>query len=180
MDVLDPQRPRAETSPCMPAAVLVSKLARWSGKQFANALAPAGLKPRHLGTLFELRGGPLTQQSLGEALGIDAAQLVGLLNDLEAEQLVQRRRDPGDRRCHIVEISDLGRARLESTDRAMAEVDARLMTGLLPEQRVQFVALLRFVAEHGAYDDERASEPEPCPAESDGFVPACPSLPKNP
>jgi DNA-binding MarR family transcriptional regulator len=161
----------------MPAAVVLSKLARWAGKQFTAALAPSGLKPRQLGTLIELRPGPLTQQSLGEALGIDAAQLVGLLNDLEAEQLVLRRRDPGDRRCHIVEISDLGRARLESTDRALAEVDARLMTGLLPEQREQFVTLLRFVATHGAYDEERgASEPEPCASEGDDFVPACPSL----
>jgi len=180
MDLLETTRPRAEIETCTPAVALLAKLGRWAGKQFAGALGPIGLKQRHLGTLLELRAGPLGQQALGDALGIDAAQLVGLLNDLEAEQLVYRRRDPSDRRRHIVEISDLGRARLATTDRAMAEIDAKLMTGLTPEQHSQFVTLLRFVAEHGGYDEECAGKPcasaaepfagEPCSAEAEEFA----------
>jgi len=169
MDVLDPTPPRAEIDSCTPAVVWLAKLGRWAGRQFTNALGPIGLKQRHLGTLLELRAGPLGQQALGDALGIDAAQLVGLLNDLEAEQLVYRRRDPSDRRRHIVEISDLGRARLATTDRAMAEIDAKLMTGLTPEQHRQFAALLRFVAEHGGFDEECAGN-KPCASEAEEFA----------
>jgi DNA-binding MarR family transcriptional regulator len=97
-------------------------------------------------------------------MGVDATQLVGFLNELEAEELVLRRRDPDDRRRHIVELSDLGRERLAEADRALADVDTRLMAGLSPAERSQFVTLLRFVAEHGGFDEECAGQPavEPC------------------
>jgi DNA-binding MarR family transcriptional regulator len=163
MHVSEPRSPQAvETAPCTPAAALLADLGRWAGRQFAAAFKPVGLRQRHLGTLLELRNGPLTQQSLADAVGVDAAQLVGLLNDLESEALVHRRRDPDDRRRHIVDISELGRERLAAADRAMADIDARLMAGLEPAEQAQFIALLRFVATHGGYDEECAGRPEPC------------------
>ena len=148
----------------MAAGPLLTKLGRWSVRQFTNALKPIGLKARHFGTLLELRRGPLGQRSLRDALGVDATQLVGFLNELEAEKLVHRRRVPGDRRRHIVEISDLGRERLEAADVALAAVDERLMAGLSPDDRAAFVRLLRFVSEHGGFDEETADKPavEPC------------------
>ena len=156
----------AEPGACTPAAAaILTKLGRWSVRQFTAALKPAGLRPRQLAALLELRNGPVGQQSLGETIGVDAAQLVGLLNDLEAEGLAQRRRDPEDRRRHIVEISNDGRERLDVADRALADVDERLMAGLAAEDRARFVALLRFVAEHGAFDAEcGASDVAPCVA----------------
>jgi DNA-binding MarR family transcriptional regulator len=160
VDVPDDRR---ELRSCTPATVLLAKLGRWAGRHLLDGLPPTGLKGRHLNTLLELRSGPRAQQALGEALGIDACQIVGLLNDLEAEELVQRRRDPSDRRRHIVEISELGRARLEYTDRAMALIDDRLMSGLTPEQREEFVSLLRFVVEHGAADGDAAPDALTCP-----------------
>ncbi len=154
MQLGNPDRAGAdEVEPCTPAVALLAKLGRWSARQCAEALKPVGLKPREVVTLVELRGGPLSQQALGEAVGVDAAQTVGLLNDLEAAELVLRRRDPNDRRRHIVEISVLGRARLELADAAMAEADKRLTAGLSPEDRAHFVMLLRFVSEHGGFDD---------------------------
>src|ERR1017187_6539251 len=43
-----------------------------------------------------------TQQALSDGLCIDANYCVLLLNDLEADDLIKRRRDPADRRRHIV------------------------------------------------------------------------------
>ena len=150
----------------VPAASLLAKLGRWSARQFTDALRPLGLKARHFGTLLELREGPLSQRRLGDALGVDATQLVGFLNELEGDGLIHRRRNPDDRRRHIVEISTPGRERLEAADRALADVDARLMTGLDPAERARFVTLLRFVAEHGGFDEEYVCETtiEPCMA----------------
>jgi len=149
----------ADAADACPAAPLVVKLGRWASQQFGAALRPVGLKPRHLGTLIELRHGPLPQQALGDAVGVDAAQLVGVLNDLEAEGLVERRRDPNDRRRHFVELSTAGCERLAVADRAMAEIDGRLLAGLAPAERAHFVSLLRFVVDHGAFDaDEGAGE----------------------
>ncbi|MGR4064198.1 MAG: MarR family winged helix-turn-helix transcriptional regulator [Vulcanimicrobiaceae bacterium] len=158
-----PRRTDPESPPCTPAASLLTRLGRWSVRQFTAALKPAGIKARHLATLLELRNGPLPQQSLGEAVRVDAAQLVGLLNDLESEGLVNRRRDPEDRRRHIVEISPAGRERLAVVDGALADVDARLMAGLTPEEQTRFVELLRFVAAHGGYDEECAGVADVAP-----------------
>ena len=51
---------------------------------------------------------PIPQQELGELLCVDANNLVLLLNDLEAREFAFRRRDPADRRRHLVEITDEG------------------------------------------------------------------------
>jgi DNA-binding MarR family transcriptional regulator len=166
-----------EVLPCSPAVTLVASLGRWASRQFPGALKPIGLKPRHLRTLLELRNGPLAQQSLGDAVGVDAAQLVGLLNDLESEDLVHRRRSVDDRRRHIVEISESGRARLALADRAMADLDARLMAGLDPQQRAQFITLLRFIAERGDFEREFDDSTAPCEGDGDADADAdeCPS-----
>ncbi len=159
--------PAEEATACPHVAPRLAKLGRWAGRQLSGALKPIALKPRHFVTLLELRSGPMTQQSLGEALGVDATQLVGFLNELENEDLVRRRRDPEDRRRHIVEISESGCSRLAAADHAMTEIDARLMAGLGPEQQAQLITLLRFVAEHGAFDDDGENRSVACMSEVD-------------
>src|SRR5262249_57880420 len=102
---------------------------------FTKALEPTQLTPGHLTALFLLRERPLTQRALCEAVGVDPSKLVGLLNDLEDDGLVVRRRHPEDRRRHIVEISNAGRRRLAGADLAIDAVEDRLLTGLDKEQR---------------------------------------------
>src|SRR5664279_2485131 len=64
-----------------------------------SALAPLGLRPRHLVTLTLLRDHTEgTQQALSTRLQIDRTNLVGLLNDLESWGLIERRRSDADRR----------------------------------------------------------------------------------
>ena len=72
-----------------------------------------GMRWRHflvLSYLAERDGVP--QQDLGDVIGIDPNNLVLLLNELEASDFASRRRDPEDRRRHIVELTDNGRAAL--------------------------------------------------------------------
>lgn len=69
-----------------------------------------GMRLKHfmvLGFLAERDGIP--QQELGDISGVDPNNLVLLLNELEAAGFVRRRRDPQDRRRHIVEITEIGR-----------------------------------------------------------------------
>ena len=129
--------------------MLLTALGRASSRLFTEALRPTGLKPRHLGALSELRAAPLTQQALGEATHTDPTKLVGLLNDLEGWTLIVRRRDPDDRRRHIVEISDCGRDRLAEVDRLVVASDERIMTPLDVHQRATLRALLVQLAAAG-------------------------------
>ena len=67
------------------------------------------MRSRHLVALTVLReSGGSTQQSLSTTLQIDRTNLVGLLNELEADKLIERRRSSEDRRRHIVEITATG------------------------------------------------------------------------
>jgi DNA-binding MarR family transcriptional regulator len=89
-----------------------------------QALTVTGLTPRHGSTLVRLaRSGPTTQQTLLEVLAVDPSGMVTILNDLERDGLVERRRDPADRRRHIVEITGAGCVAAAEVEQAIAEVE---------------------------------------------------------
>lgn len=96
-----------------------------------QALSVTGLTPRHGMTLMHLaETGPISQQTLIEALGVDPSVLVAILNDLEGSGLAQRRRDPSDRRRHIVEMTAAGAATLTKVEEALGAVEAELFADL--------------------------------------------------
>ncbi len=143
MRALQPESgvPAPDESP----GLLLARLGHGAMQLYADALVEVGLKPPHVATLFALRDEPIGQQALGEAAGHDPVKLVGILNDLEAGGLVERRRDCVDRRRHIVAITCAGRARLAAVERASALAEERLLAGLDHVQRAQLATLLRLV-----------------------------------
>jgi DNA-binding MarR family transcriptional regulator len=129
------------------AGMLLVKIGRAAERWFAEALKPSGLTPRHLGVLFEVGARPTSQQALIDSIGVDPSKLVGILNDLEADGLILRRRDPEDRRRHIVELSKEGRAQLAAGKQAASTVEERLFADLDAKQRKQLHGLLAQVAD---------------------------------
>lgn len=129
------------------AGMLLLKIGKAAERRFEKALKPSGLTPRHLGVLFEVQARPTSQQALIETIGVDPSKLVGLLNDLEADGLIVRKRDPEDRRRHIVEVSTKGSARLEDAKKVAATVEEELLAGLDADERAELLALLAQVAD---------------------------------
>ena len=129
------------------AGMLLVKIGRMAERWFTEALKPIGLTPRHLGVLLEVRARPTSQQALIDTIGVDPSKLVGLLNDLEADGLIVRRRDPEDRRRHIVEVSKEGRARLAAAEKAAGEVEERLFASVDAAQREELLRALAQVAD---------------------------------
>ena len=129
------------------AGMLLLKIGKAAERRFEKALKPTGLTPRHLGVLFEVQACPTSQQALIETIGVDPSKLVGLLNDLEAEGLIARKRDPEDRRRHIVEVSAKGSARLEDAKKIAATVEEEHLAGLDDDQRAELLVLLAQVAD---------------------------------
>ena len=105
--------------------------------------------------------GDTPQQELGEALHLDANNLVLLLNDLEDEGFVERRRDQSDRRRHIVEITAAGRKALEHAERALESVEDDVLGALSTEERATLRRLLTRALEGVGAD---AGEPKVEPA----------------
>jgi len=112
-----------------------------------SALAPLGLRSRHLVALTVLReGGGSTQQALSATLQIDRTNLVGLLNELEARKLIERRRSPEDRRRHQVELTDAGAEQLAKAERALSAVEDEVLGALDESQRETLYSLLQQAA----------------------------------
>jgi DNA-binding MarR family transcriptional regulator len=91
--------------------------------------------------------GETSQADLAATLHVDRTNLVGLLNELEAQGLVERRRSPEDRRRHTVTLTDAGHERLAAVSFALAATEARILQRLDGDERAQLHALLRKAAE---------------------------------
>jgi DNA-binding MarR family transcriptional regulator len=134
--------------------LLMIKLGRITMHRFSEALEPFGIRPRHVAALIELRDrGELTQQSLCGRLHLDPTNLVAILNELEERGFATRRRDPDDRRRHLVEISKKGLAVIEKVSEVMDAVEEDLLDGLEPAERERLEALLTSIWERsGGYE----------------------------
>ena len=121
--------------------VMLMRLATAIKKRSTEELM--GIKLRQLMLLSYLRyGAPALQQQLCEALWLDANNCVLLLNELEDMGYVERRRDPADRRRHMVELTDEGRAALERAERAQESVGDEIFAALSDEERGTLRSLL--------------------------------------
>lgn len=127
-------------------AALLTHVGRVNRQTAVQALAPFGLRPHHLVTLTVLEEfGEQAQSHLAEAVTIDPTNLVGLLNELESAGLLLRRRDPADRRRHIVALTEQGHATLGEVRRALADAEDRLLAPLDAAEREQLFGLLQRV-----------------------------------
>lgn len=126
------------------SGALLDHLARRIRLRAESVLAPLGLRPRHLLALTLLRDlGSSSQQDLAKTLEMDGTNIVGLLNDLEADKLIERRRSPEDRRRHLVELTDVGAKKLAKAEFALATVEDEVLAGLDDEQRELLYNLLQ-------------------------------------
>src|SRR6266550_720839 len=105
------------------ATFLLKRLGFAAKERTMKAYEGTGLHPYHHAILLVLdEGSAETQGSIADALGYDRGQLVGLLDELEEQRLIERRRDPEDRRRHLVRLtSDGKRASLHALLLRLAE-----------------------------------------------------------
>ncbi|WFE38259.1 MarR family winged helix-turn-helix transcriptional regulator [Micromonospora sp. WMMD998] len=123
---------------------LLQHLARRMRLRSESALMPLGLRVRHLVALTVLRdSGDISQQGLAATLQLDGTNVVGLLNELEAAGLVERRRSPEDRRRHVVSLTAAGTTRLREAECGLAGAEDDVLSALTPDERNLLYDLLR-------------------------------------
>jgi len=84
----------------------------------------------------------VTQQELGDALCLDANSIVLLLHEIEDGGYIVRRRDPADRRRHIVELTDAGREAYLRAQEGRESIEDTLLASLSAEERDQLAQLI--------------------------------------
>ncbi|WP_431894002.1 MarR family winged helix-turn-helix transcriptional regulator [Nonomuraea sp. bgisy101] len=104
-------------------------------------LAETGLRTRHFGPLAALDElAPCPQHRLADHLRITEPAAAEAVNELVRAGLVARGRDPHDRRRYALELTDLGRRRLEAVSEAQIALQARvreLLGGPQPEDELR-------------------------------------------
>lgn len=88
---------------------------------------------------------PGSQLELARLCGKAPGMVVGILDELEERGIVDRGRDPQDRRRSVVRLTASGRTVLAAADRVVAGVEAKLMSDLSAAERAELHDLLRRV-----------------------------------
>jgi MarR family transcriptional regulator, lower aerobic nicotinate degradation pathway regulator len=143
-----PARPRLPAELIASTTFLLKRLGFAAKERAIRSYEQLDLSPYHHAVLAVLdEGSRETQGAIADALGYDRGQLVGLLDELEQKGLVERRRDPSDRRRHTVRLSPDGtRALIEI--RALANtLDDEFLAPLTDAERAELHALLLKLAE---------------------------------
>ena len=145
-----PALPRFPEELVASTAFLLKRLGFTAKEQAVRAYEESGLTPYHHAILVALDDEDTheTQGSIADALGYDRGQLVGLLDELEERGLVERRRDPADRRRQLVSITPEGRKALNQLRRLAQRLEDDLLAPLDPAEQRRLHALLLRLAEH--------------------------------
>jgi DNA-binding MarR family transcriptional regulator len=134
-------RPGVGAAPTTGTIVLLTRLARVVYRR--STLELVGMNLKNLGVLAYLRDHPsVSQRTMTDDLSIDSNTGVLVLNDLEDLEYVERRRDPADRRRHIVDITATGLAALEQAELAQGSIEDEILGRLSEPERATFRQLL--------------------------------------
>ena len=136
-----------------PIGLALARAARTVSRAFDERLAAAGgSRPVWL-VLLALMSGPVRSQAdLAEEVGIRGATLSHHLDGMEGAGLVTRRRDPANRRLHLVEVTPAGKETFLQLRAAAVAHDERLRAGLSDED-VEALARLLDRLVHNVVDD---------------------------
>ncbi|WP_329259298.1 MarR family transcriptional regulator [Actinoallomurus sp. NBC_01490] len=83
-----------------------------------------------------------TQAALAEFIGADKSRIIGVLDELEGNGLLERTRDPADRRARFVAITDEGRRKRRAAQTDIQRNEDRVLAHLAPADRAAFLRAL--------------------------------------
>jgi len=109
-------------------------------RDFASSVAE--LSPGRAGMLLLVEANPgVTQSRLADAVGLDSSTMVGVIDALEARDLIERRRG-SDRRTNGLWLTRAGRAFVARLKSRIEVHERRVAAHLTPVERDQLLALL--------------------------------------
>jgi DNA-binding MarR family transcriptional regulator len=130
------------------AAFLLAQIGAHAAGRFGERLAEHRLSPPQAGILrlVAARSG-MSQQELADTLGMLPSRVVAFVDELEADGLVQRVRDTGDRRRNALQLTQHGRSTLQVIGRVAKAHEDAICAALSERERSQLRTLLSKIAE---------------------------------
>jgi MarR family transcriptional regulator, transcriptional regulator for hemolysin len=127
----------------LPIGRRLSRTARAASRAFDDTMAQAGGSVPVWLVLISLKRQQLrNQRELAEAVGIREATLSHHLTAMDEQGLITRRRDPANRRVHLVELTEAGEAAFQRLRGAATAFDERLRDGLSEAEIAELARLL--------------------------------------
>ncbi len=119
---------------------------RMAHEQWAHE---AGFRPGCIGVLRVVAARePVSQREVSDQLMLDPSDVVTLVDILERAGMVERRRDPADRRRYALGITEAGRLAFARLTEISQQINAELLAPLDIWERVQLADLLARVVHH--------------------------------
>jgi DNA-binding MarR family transcriptional regulator len=130
-------------------AFLLAQVGGLAAIRFAARLAPLQLTPAQAGLLRAVAAEPgRSQQAVAEQLGLVPSRLVVLVDELERDGLLERRRDPRDRRHYALHLTTTGQQRLRDIAHLAHAHGEDLLAPLDHDERATLDQLLGRLAAH--------------------------------
>jgi DNA-binding MarR family transcriptional regulator len=127
-------------------AFLLAQLGQHATGLFAERVAALNLNPPQAGILRAISFAPgRSQQALSEQLGLLPSRVVAFVDDLEERGLVERRRNPTDRRQHALYLTPAGEELMRELAVVGRQHEQQITAGLTAEQRATLMELLSAV-----------------------------------
>jgi DNA-binding MarR family transcriptional regulator len=132
----------------IPYGLLLARLGQESTARFRRSLRPLNVGAQQFIVLKQLQVfGSCSQGELADALGIDYSNLAGVTGQLYERGLIERHRDPADRRRYVVELTTEGKQLLTDADRAIESGEQDMLNSLDEPERELLWDLLRRMAD---------------------------------
>ncbi|MBB5159239.1 MarR family winged helix-turn-helix transcriptional regulator [Saccharopolyspora phatthalungensis] len=130
------------------AAFLLAQLGAHAAELFAQRIARSDLTPAQAGLLRLLARTPgRSQRELADVLGMPPSRFVPFVDDLERRGLLERRKNPSDRRLYALFLTNDGTELLSRLRVEAAAHEEQICAALTPSEHQKLTGLLRRLAQ---------------------------------
>ncbi|MET9068512.1 MarR family winged helix-turn-helix transcriptional regulator [Streptosporangium sandarakinum] len=138
--------PAARSAPKR-TAFLLAQVGAHAAARFAERISELEVVPADVGLLRMIATRPgRSQQSLAEELGVVPSRVVALIDNLERKGLVERRRNPQDRRNYALHLTEQGTHVMTQMRRLGKAHEDDICAALDDARRAQLTELLEAIA----------------------------------
>ena len=128
-------------------AFLLAQLGGYAAERFGERAAALDFTRPQAGLLRLISREPgLSQQAVARRLGTPPSRLVALVDGLEQRGLIERRRNPGDRRNYALHLTAAGEEAMAALGQAAFDHEETISAPLTQAERAQLSKLLAKLA----------------------------------